>query len=130
MKKLLIVASVVVLALSGMACTGPDATPEPKMTAAQERQQSMSWAYEYGETIFVHGDDGYAICEGNTYIASLGAGEYNRIKLSSQETLNLTLCKRSEETGNYSAITDISGAAPGDWLEWTASGVLGWARYH
>lgn len=98
------------------------------LSPAQERAQSMDWAHSYGEIIFIH-TTGAALCEGNTYLATLDAGEYNRLKLSSQEALNLTLCKRSAETGNYNAVQDIPGVAPGDYLFWDEANVLHWTRY-
>ena len=99
------------------------------LSPAQEKAQTMDWAFESGETVFVYTkDESVAICYGGVKICTLSERE-RRVEVSSQEAMNLVLCKRNAETANYYTIQDISGVSPGDYLSWDSNGVLGWTRY-
>lgn len=101
------------------------------MGQAQVRQQEMSDAAYYNSIVVsfnIDDGDGYALCEGTTRVVGLEAGEQRRVKITSQMALNMSLCVRNVETGNYSGVQRLGQVRPGDWLEWSPSG-FGITRY-
>lgn len=96
----------------------------PELTELGRR---MEGAHSRGAVLFQYNDgEGYALCEGTTYLVSLGP-KVKEIKLTAQESLNLSLCRKSPETGNYHTVQDISGVDPGDYLVWGST--FQWTPY-
>ena len=127
-KLIVAILAFVVLAVANLACVsevatglaGP-ATPMPVPTPTQ-REARIEGARSRGATIFEYNgsDNGMAICYGTERIVSLNSGEVKEVRLTSQETANLSLCQRND-AGNYDIHQDISGVEPGEWLAWGTS---------
>lgn len=103
----------------------PAVTPTP--IPLTEMEQRVEGALSRGASLFLYEgtETGYAICSGNTKIVTLRIGALKEFRLTSQEALNLSLCRFDPETGNYNWTVSLEGVAPGDFLHWTTNG-LSW----
>lgn len=122
------IAIIAVLAMIALGM-GTDAVEAEVSTSA--KQQGMADAAYYSSIIVSFGLDGgeYALCEGTTRVVGLVAGETRRVKITSQMAINLFLCEKNVETGNYTTVQALGSVSPGDWLAWDETGVFGITRY-
>lgn len=123
--KLIIVALVfAVLAMSSLACGGSSdvaaATEiEPTPDPVQAKHAAMENAYELGETLFIYdapqGDSTYALFYGKTRVIFLKEGNLRGVKLTTQESINLTV-KTKEDGEDWWVCYSFSSLGVGDYV--------------